>query len=131
MQLSSLEQLGLIRTWTDREIKPGREWDTDINDAINSADVFLFLVSAYSMSSNYIRGVEMARAFERMKAGDATVIPVLTRSYDLTDHRFSSLQYLPSDGRPIDLWSNEQAAYVDVVRGVRRAIETIRRRPAG
>jgi O-acetyl-ADP-ribose deacetylase (regulator of RNase III) len=130
MHLSSLEQLGLIRTWTDREIRPGSDWETDINDAINSADLFLFLVSAHSMSAGYIRGVEMARAFERMQAGEVTVIPVLTRSYDLTGHWFNSLQYLPRDGRPIDSWPNKDDAYVDVVQGVRRTIVTIRQRPA-
>ncbi|WP_231744547.1 macro domain-containing protein [Mycobacterium sp. GA-1199] len=129
LHLSSLEQQGLIHTWTDREIGPGSDWDSEINEAINSAELFIFLVSAYSMSSDYIRGVEMTRAFERARTSEATVIPVLARSYDLADYRFAKLQHLPSDGRPIDLWGNEHDAYVDVIRGIRRTIETIRRRP--
>lgn len=128
--LSGLEQQGSVQTWTDREIHPGQQWDKNINREIESADVILFLVSAYSMSSSYIRGVEMARAFQRLEAGEVTVIPILARSYDLTDHRFSTLEYLPSDGRPIDLWPNEQDAYVDVVRGIRRAVQMIRARAA-
>ena len=128
--LSNLQELGLIRPWIDREINPGGSWDSDIRDAVNSAELILFLVSADFLASGYIRGVEMARAFERLQNGETTVLPVVIRPVDLAGNRLNKLQLLPTDGRSIDSWPNQDEAYVDVVSGIRRVIDDIRRSPA-
>jgi hypothetical protein len=129
--LSTLQDLGLVQTWHDRLISPGTNWDTDINTAIDLADVLILLVSSDFVASGYIRSVELARAFERLQTGEVTVIPVLVRTVDLVGSRLSTLQWLPTGGKPIKSWNDEDEAYVDVVAGIRQAVEACRRARRG
>jgi O-acetyl-ADP-ribose deacetylase (regulator of RNase III) len=129
--LSTLQDLGLVQTWHDRLISPGTNWDTDINNAIDQADVLILLVSSDFVAPGYIRSIELARAFERLQTGEVTVIPVLVRTVDLVGSRLSTLQWLPTGGKPIKSWNDEDEAYVDVVAGIRQAVEACRRARRG
>src|SRR4030095_11231928 len=51
--LKLLKRLSLLRTWTDRCIAPGGEWKGQIDDAIDSADLVLLLISADFLASDY------------------------------------------------------------------------------
>jgi hypothetical protein len=126
--MSTVQDLGLVRTWHDRLISPGTDWDTDINNAIYSADIMILLVSSDFVASGYIRSIELARAFERLATGAVTVIPVLVRTVDLVGSRLSTLQWLPTGGKPIKSWNDEDEAYADVVAGIRRAVDARRAR---
>lgn len=129
--LSMLKHQGLVQAWHDRLISPGTNWDQDINGAIDVADVIILLVSSDFVASDYIRGTELTRALERRQNGDVTVIPVLVRTVDLTGSPLSALQWLPTGGKPIKLWSDEDEAYANVVLGVRQAVEACRRARRG
>jgi O-acetyl-ADP-ribose deacetylase (regulator of RNase III) len=129
--LSTLEDLGLVQTWHDRLISPGTNWDTDINKEIDLADVLILLVSSDFVASGYIRSNELTRAFERLQTGEVTVIPVLVRTVDLVGSRLSTLQWLPTGGKPIKSWTDEDEAYVNVVTGVRKAVEACKRSRRG
>jgi O-acetyl-ADP-ribose deacetylase (regulator of RNase III) len=120
--LSTLKELGLVQDWHDRLISPGTDWDTDINQALDKADILVLLVSSDFVSSGYIKSVELVRAFDRLEKGDVTVIPVLVRTVDLDGSPLSKLQQLPTGGRPIKLWSDEDEAYFDVVKGIKQAV---------
>jgi len=65
----------------------------------------------------------MKRAIERHEAGEARVIPVILRPVDWQDAPFSKLQALPKDGRPVTTWPNIDEAFLDIARGIRKAIE--------
>jgi anti-anti-sigma factor len=73
--------------------------------------------------------VEMKRAINRHKAGEAKVIPIILRPVDWTAAPFSKLQVLPTDAKPVTSWRNRDEAFVDVVNGIRRAIDQIRVTP--
>jgi O-acetyl-ADP-ribose deacetylase (regulator of RNase III) len=126
--LSTLKELGLVQDWHDRLITPGTDWDTDINGALDRADILVLLVSADFVSSGYIQSVELTRAFDRLEKGEVTVIPVLVRTVDLRGGRLDKLQRLPTGGKPIKSWPDEDEAFVDVVEGIRQAVEAQRRR---
>jgi hypothetical protein len=77
----------------------------------------------------------MARALERHSQGRARVIPVIVQPVDWSGAPFGKLQALPKDGKPVTLWSNKEAAWVDVARGIRKAAGEVAARntasPAG
>jgi hypothetical protein len=123
--LSNLTQLGVITSWHDRMIVPGQAWDQEVNTALTDAQIVLFLVSSDFIASGYITGVEVARALERHDNGDLTLIPIYVRDVDLTGHRLKALQALPSNGTPISDWPREDSAYVDIVQGIRRAVDRV------
>ncbi len=120
-----------IRTWHDREILPGGEWAGAIDHHLEVADVILLLVSPAFIASDYCWDVELKRAMERHRAGEARVIPIILRPVDWQDAPFGKLQALPEDARPVTTWPNRDLACLDVARGLRSAIEELRRPPAG
>lgn len=123
--LSNLRRQGLIRPWSDRAIEAGREWAEDKKAYLESAKVILLLISPDFMASDDCYDIELQRAIERHHAGTAKVIPILLRPVDWQGAKFSELQVLPTSGVAITLSPNEDAAFEEVARGIRRAIATL------
>src|SRR5262245_58542359 len=123
--LSNLQRQQIISGWHDRRIVPGQEWATQIDDALNEAQIILLLISARFMASNYCYAKEMLRAIERHDAEEAVVIPIILSACDWQGAPFSKLQALPKDAKPIKNWDDQDEAWLDVVRGIRRVIESL------
>lgn len=96
--------------WNDTAIIAGDDWDNTILRRIEAADVFLMLVSAASLSSDYIRRVEMKRALERHAAGEAVFVPILLEECIYDKSPLRKLQYVPSD-KPISRWKPHSNAW--------------------
>ena len=118
--LSLLEHEGAIRSWHDRGIDPGIDWDREINQQLLEADIILLLVSADFLASDYIRSHELRVALERHESREARVIPIILRPTDWKSARFSRLQALPRDGRAVTSWSNTDEAFADIARALRK-----------
>jgi len=123
--LSPLEREGLISSWYDRCIVPGKEFDREIDAQFDRAQVILLLVSADFIASEYCYGRELNKAMERHESGDARVIPVIVRPVDWSGTPFRKLLVLPDDGQAVTSWSNRDEAYLNIVRGIRRAAEEL------
>lgn len=74
--LKVLQAVGVVEVWHDRRIDPGADWGVEIDDALRSADIALFLVSADFLASDYCQGVEVATALNRRARGDLAVVPL-------------------------------------------------------
>jgi CheY-like chemotaxis protein len=123
--LKILERRGVIRSWVDRDIVPGQEWDSEIKEALLGADIVLLLVSADFIKSDYIWGKELDTAMQLHQQGKATVIPVLIRATDIEGAPFAKLQGLPKDFKAVTSWPNRDEAWTDVARGIRRAAKLL------
>ena len=124
--LANLKRSGQITEWHDREINPGQEWQRQIDENLNNADIILLLVSPDFMYSDYCYGTEMKRALERHEVGTARVIPIILRPTDWEDAPFSKLQMLPTDANPVTKWGNKDEAFYDIARGIRKVIKELR-----
>lgn len=124
--LSNLKRQGVIRYWHDRMIPAGREWASQIDDHLDTANIILLLVSPDFMSSNYCSDIEVKRALERHEAGEACVIPIILRPVDWRGAIFEKLQVLPKDARPVTKWPDPDEAFVDIVEGIRLAINQLK-----
>ncbi|MEH2071176.1 MAG: GUN4 domain-containing protein [Nostoc sp.] len=127
--LSILERQGVISSWHDRKILPGEEWDYQINDNLNTADIILLLISSDFLFSKYCWDVEVKKAIERHNAREACVIPVILRSVDWNGAPFGKLQALPKNAEPVvsKNWHNQDEAFTDVARGIRAAAEKLKK----
>ncbi len=123
--LSLLQRRGLISTWYDRQIIPGTNWAGAIDERLEQASIILLLISPDFMISDYCYQIEMQRALERHKIGTAQVIPIIMRPVDWEGAPFAHLQALPTGAKAITTWSNQDEAFVDVIAGIRRAIEDL------
>jgi hypothetical protein len=99
--LAPLVQQKKIAEWYDRKIEPGADWETEIKTELESADLILLLVSAEFLASEYCFGVEVETALARLKRGEVKVVPVLLKQCLWRESRFSELQIIPRDAKPI------------------------------
>lgn len=120
--LALLRNQGLIESWHDRRILPGDEFGTEIEEALEAADVILLLISADFLASRYCYSIEMKRAVERHEASQACVIPVILRDCDWHEAPFGKLQAVPKDARPITLWPDIDQAFAIVAKEIRRVV---------
>ena len=124
--LAMLKREGVVDVWNDRRILPGQPLDPTIMGQVDTADVFLFLVSVDFLDSRYCYDIEMKRALERYAAGEADVIPVILHSCEWQKSPLGGILGLPTDGKPIAKAPYVEDAYLEVARGVRRVIEARR-----
>ena len=120
--LALLRREGAIELWSDHRILPGSEFDKEISQALEAAEIILLLVSADFLASDYCFGIEMRRALERHNSGDAVVVPVILRACDWQHSPFKHLNALPSGGREIAKWASLDDAFLNVVQGLRKLL---------
>lgn len=122
--LAALRRQGLISEWYDRKILPGDVIGEQISDQLLAADIVLLLVSADFIASNYCYEREMSVALQRHENNEAVVIPIILRDVDWHSTPLGKLNALPTDGKPVMMHGNQDAAFADVARGIRRLVES-------
>lgn len=132
--LSGLRRSNEIEAWDDREILPGEEWDKSIKDKLNDADVFILLLSADFIASNYIWDVELKTAIEGYKSKGKQVIPILIEPLDLgglpgVDNdgtKIQGFEIVPKDKNErllaVSLWPSVEEGLAKVAERIRMAI---------
>jgi len=126
IHLSALKRQGIISTWHDRRISPGDEFDGEISEYLEEANIILLLISPYFIDSDYCYEIEMERAMERHEKGNAIVIPVILHPCDWHDMPFGKLLACPKDGKPISKFPNMHDAFLDVTKAVKKAAAKLR-----
>jgi internalin A len=81
--LAGLRRAKQIESWDDKEILPGQLWDYQIKKKLEEADIFILLLSADFIASDYIWNNELSVAIQRFRDKNATVIPILFEPLDL------------------------------------------------
>lgn len=125
VHLRSLERQGLISMWTDTDISSGTQWEEEIDTHLNTAQIILLLISPDFMASDYCFSNEMKKALRRHERKEARVIPIILRPTNWQVEPLKKLQALPKDAEAITLWHNRDAAFLDVVQGINKAIEEL------
>ena len=123
--LKLLKRQGLLQDWHDRDISGGSVWARQISTHLETADIILLLISPDFIASDYCWDVELKCAMKRHEAGEAVVIPIILKEVDWTGAPFGNLQALPRDAKPVTSWPDQDAAFVDIARGIRRVIEQL------
>ena len=120
--LSMLKRDGLISEWFDQKILAGGNIDNEISRHLEECQLFIPLVSADFLASNYCYEREMTRALERHDSGTMRVVPVIIQACEWKASPLKKLKALPKDGKPVADWTNENNAWLDVVTQLRDVI---------
>jgi hypothetical protein len=130
-QLKVLAQQGVISTWHDGLLVPGKQWDNEIIEHLNSSRVILLLISPEFLTSDYVSRVELKLAAERHQRKEVCVIPVLVRNVNAwKTHPFGQLklgdlQDVPAGEKFIIDWDNRDKAFAEVANGIQQAVEQL------
>lgn len=124
--LIGLKRKNIIEEWHDRKILPGQELDNEISKNLLKADIILLMISVDFLNSDYCYEKEMKKALEMNKEGIAKVIPIIVRKCDWMDSPFSNLNALPTDGKYIKSWNDEDEAYMDIIDGIKNIINSMK-----
>ncbi len=107
--LRVLEMEGMLDVWDDRRIEAGDDWFTEIEQAINAANIAIFLVSANFLTSKFIRDEEVSRLLTRREKEGVRVIPIIVKPCAWTQVKWlSPIQARPKDGRALSAGNENQ-----------------------
>lgn len=75
-----------LQIWDDEKLRIGDDWRGDIYSALDASQIFILLVSRYSLASEFIRSEEVGRILKRPKREvqfcPIVVTPCVTRKFD-------------------------------------------------
>jgi tetratricopeptide (TPR) repeat protein len=128
--LGLLQREGMIALWQQQQIIAGANWQAEVDQALATAQLVLLLISPDFLADESCH-LMMKRAMQRHLRNETRVIPILLRPVDLRGASFRQLKILPGNGKPITMWSNRDAAFVDIVAGIRAILEVESYRATG
>ena len=97
---------GEFRIWVDRQMQGGTKWDKEIEGHLLACNIFVLLVSANSMGSDYIIDKELEIARRRQTAGELHVYPLLIEPTPKAGlERVRDFNLRPPDAKPLQSYS--------------------------
>jgi predicted NACHT family NTPase len=123
--LMPLQRSGQIQIWSDTNLNAAVEWEKELHEHLESADIILLLISSDFIASEYCYSTEMMRAIERHDQGTAHVIPILLRSIFWRNAPFAKFQILPTNAKPVTKWSDRNEAFNDITEHVKRVVSEL------
>ena len=123
--LAPLKKQKVIEAWHDRQIQAGMNWENQIDDKLNIADIVLLLISPDFVASDYCSNIEIEQAMKRHHDGEAIIIPVILEPCDWSWLPFAKFQAFPKDARAITTWDNQNEAFLDVAAGIRTVAQDL------
>ena len=115
--LSVLKEKGHIEDWHDRKISPGQDYQREIDQNLEDADIIALLISSDFLSSSACKE-EMQGALSLRERKNVTVVPIIVRSCDWESSDIRRLQVLPKDGKPVSEWPSLDVGFLNVVEGI-------------
>jgi hypothetical protein len=106
------------------DILPGATWEHERDNRLHSAHIILLLISANFMGLHEHYEKEVLPALKRHNRGETRVIPIILRPVVWQEPLLGKLLPLPDGGKPVTDggWHTEDHAFVNIVTGVKRAI---------
>ena len=101
--LKVAERQGVFDVWDDRRIKGGGDWLTDIDTALEKADIAVLVISRHFLTSDFIMDHEVQTILKRHAEHDVIIYPILIS--DCTWQHVDWLQAInvrPADGAPLN-----------------------------
>jgi len=124
--LSVFRRSGKIILWHGKNTAHDTEWQREIETYLNTADIILLLISPDFIASDHCYSIEMQKALERYKAGDARVMPILMRPVDASDTPLRELPMLPASGQAVTRWRDQDEALLEISLELGKAIKEVR-----
>jgi tetratricopeptide (TPR) repeat protein len=123
--LSPLRRARKLTIWFDVQIRPGSDWKLEIEKQLKEADLILLLISPGFIASDYCYNLQLTTALNHYEAGRVEIIPILLRPVLWEETPIKRLPLiLPTSKLPVTLWSDRDAAFINVASAIRDLIQS-------
>lgn len=123
--LAVLKRDGALTTWTDHAILAGEKVHDEISVQLEKSQLFLALLSADYLASNYCYEKEFKCAEALAAAGRMRIVPIILEPCEWLETPFKEYAALPKDGEAVSGFTNQNNAYLNVATGLRRLLEAV------
>jgi len=121
--IAPLKTNGLISVWYDRKITAGKDFQAEIDNNLEDADIICLFISTNFLSSDACLK-EKYNALKLMKERNVIVLLIILSPCGwLDDKDISPLLALPTDGKFISSFGNSNYAWQDVYNGIKKVTE--------
>lgn len=129
--LAGLRRSNYVKEWTDQELLAGEKWDAKIKEQMKKADIFILMLSADFIASDYIWNTELNEALKSSTTSNTTIIPVYVEPCDLLaipnsdGNGIRSFEIIPKEKellKPLSLWQNEAEGLTKVAERIREVV---------
>lgn len=121
--LSTLVRQGKIKIWDEIMISPGNIRRKEIKDALDNAEIIIFLITSGLMASIEIYEHEISTAIERHYNDEIQIIPIYAKPVDIEGDVFDRIWGLPRDKKWLTTNNNLDLALSQVVQELRTVIQ--------
>lgn len=102
IHLKPLVRDGVIDVWNDTEIMAGAKWEKSLEDALNSANIALLLISADFLASDFIINKELPILLKTAEYDGSIIIPIVVKPSRYTyDEILSQFQAINDPRKPL------------------------------
>jgi RNA polymerase sigma factor (sigma-70 family) len=122
VHLANLRHEGVVTTWVDREVSAAVSAGGEAISQLEKSSLFVPMVSRELLNSEYCYDLEMTRALSLEESGQIKIAPVILDDCDWRHSPFGRFKPLP-EGKPIEAWLKESAAFEEVMSGLRRQLQ--------
>jgi hypothetical protein len=123
--IKPLKDNGIINEWYDRKIETGNEFQKEINNNLEKADIICLMISHNFLSSKACME-EKGAALQLRNEKGIRVIPIILSSCSWTEYKnLSNLLVVPTDGKPITSFIDPNEGWVDVVKWIKNTCLSI------
>ncbi|MEZ4883847.1 MAG: toll/interleukin-1 receptor domain-containing protein [Chitinophagales bacterium] len=123
--LSALQRQGIITSFDAGKIHAGENWNESIQQHLAAADIILLLMSADALADDYLHDEQLQKALHRAEKKEVVVIPILLRSVDYKGLGVEKYAALPSNGKAVTSWDNQDEAYQHITSQIRSVVENL------
>ena len=118
-RLSVLKRKEGINLWHEGMVGIGEEKRQQIEEKLDAAQVIVLLVSASFLDSNW----DALKEALNLRGRDRRLVPVILSICDWKATELGELKALPADGQPIKTRRDRDAAWQEVVDGLREVVK--------
>lgn len=125
--IAPLKNNGVISEWYDRKIETGEDFQNDIDNNLDNADIICLMISdSFLASKACLKEKDVALKLRNRKG--IRVIPVIISPCAWTIHNeLSHLLASPTDGKPITSFTDQNEGWLDAIGGINTVCQSATR----
>lgn len=120
--LAPLKNNEMIEDWYDRKILPGKDYQKQIDNNLDDADIICLFISADFLNSKSCN-LEKKRAIKLSEKLGTLVIPIILSPCGWRDDKdISPLLAIPTDGKPVTDYRSRDKAWNEIYEQIKKLI---------